>query len=362
MNYTNNSLYLTDYEYQLYARHLVLPNIQISGQKRLKKAKVLFVGAGGLASPTLLYLTAAGIGQIGIIDNDYIELSNLQRQIIYNVHMIGKSKASSAKKQLNALNPLCKIKIYETRLTQSNQFEIIHPYDIVIDSTDNFDTRYIISDTCEILNKVHIYGAVSEFEGQVSIFNYQGGTSYRDIYPLLNYNTERTCSRGGILGIVTGVIGLIQATEAIKIITGIGNIMNQYLLFYNSLNLSFKKKFTCRRNRYVIHNTKINLPSFNFKNILISLENLKNILKNYMHLIYLIDIRNEIEYKKKHLYKAINIPLNKLKKFDNLHILEHSTINKNIVIYCNTSIQSQTASAILTRANIQHLLLYDIAL
>nr|UEQ12017.1 molybdopterin biosynthesis protein [Kumanoa mahlacensis] len=358
----NSTLHLTDYEYQLYARHLMLPNIQTSGQKRLKKAKVLFVGAGGLASPTLLYLNAAGIGQIGIIDNDYIELSNLQRQIIYNVHMIGQTKVISAKKQLKALNPLSKIKIYEAKLTKLNQFDVIHPYDIVIDSTDNFSTRYIISDACEILNKIHIYAAVSEFEGQVSIFNYQGGPSYKDIYPLSNYNLERTCSRGGILGIVPGLVGLIQATETIKIITGIGNILNKDLLFYNSLNLSFKKIPTYRTNRYLINQTKTGLLTFNIKKILVYTANLKNMVKNRMDFIYLIDIRNEIEYKKKHLYKAINIPLNKLIKIDNLNTLKQNTINKTIIIYCNTNIKSQSASVILTRANIQHLLLCNINL
>jgi sulfur-carrier protein adenylyltransferase/sulfurtransferase len=358
-NYTYSKK-LNSYEYQLYARQLILPQIQIEGQERLKQSKILFIGTGGLASAALLYLAACGIGKIGLVDNDIIELSNLQRQIIYNTFMIGQLKVTSAKNQLQQINPICNVEIHKLKLTSLNSFKTIQPYDIIIDGTDNFEARYIISDTCKLLHKIHIYGAIFEFEGQVSIFNYRGGPSYKEISPLLQTNTVRKCSIGGVLGVIPGLIGIIQATEAIKIITGINVSLSGYLLLYNGLELSFKNLLIRNLNNYL--NLKI-IPKCNrthnytVQHKFISMTQLKDILNTNIKTIYLIDVRNEIEYKIKHLNTAINIPLRKLKKIKNIQKLEQATKNKKLIIYCNNQVRSQAASSILIKAKIKHLLL-----
>jgi sulfur-carrier protein adenylyltransferase/sulfurtransferase len=353
MNRHNDYKALTHYDYELYARHIILPQINIEGQKRLKKSKILFIGAGGLASSSLLYLNAAGVGEIGIIDDDHIQLSNLQRQILYNTEMIGDLKVISAKQELNKLNPNCKITTYNTKFTQCNRFKIIHAYDIIIDSTDNFEVRYIISQTCKILHKIHVYGAVFELQGQVSIFNYQSGPNYKDINTESNYYIKNPCNQSGIIGIVTGLIGIIQATETVKVITGLGHISNGYLLLYNSLDLSLKKIIIKSGNSYRLK------PFIYFSSIkhVLSINKLHSLLKSTPELIYLIDIRNILEYKRKHFNKAINIPFKKLIKKDNIKILQQATRNRSIILYCNNSIQSYTVSGILSQANIKHFLL-----
>nr|QHO64093.1 Molybdopterin biosynthesis protein [Lympha mucosa] len=362
----NKNIYkkkLNSYEYQLYARQLILPQIQTEGQERLKQSKILFIGTGGLASAALLYLVACGIGEIGLVDDDKIELSNLQRQIIYNTFTVGQLKVISAKNQLQQINPICKVQIYNLKLISSNSFKIIQPYDIIIDGTDNFETRYIISDTCKILHKVHIYGAIFEFDGQVSIFNYKGGPSYKEISPLLKVNITRKCSVGGVLGVVPGLIGVIQATEAIKIITGINVSLSGHLLIYNGIELSFKHLLIRNLNNYLGFNNiqnSTNRKNSSLEQQFISFNQLKNILNINIKAIYLIDVRNEIEYKIKHIYTAINIPLRKLKKIHNIKILEQAIKNKKLIIYCNNQVRSQAASIILMKANIEHLLVSNI--
>jgi sulfur-carrier protein adenylyltransferase/sulfurtransferase len=363
MNSNPNSLELTPNEYQLYARHLILPKIQIAGQQRLKTARILFIGAGGLASASLLYLVASGVGNIGIVDNDILEISNLQRQIIFNSEQIGSPKNICAKESLSLLNPYCKINIYNTRLNLSNTYQLIQPYDMVIDSTDNFETRYIINHTCKVLHKVHIYGAIFEFQGQASVFNYRGGPTYSDVYPLISTRSTTQCNQGGVLGVTPGMIGIIQATEAIKIITGIGEILSGTLLLYDSLTMIFKKIQVKTNNQYNINQFHSRIKSFVYADQInrrkLSVTLLLILIKKYSYTIYVIDIRTKIEYDILHLKGAINLPLNKLKQNRNLNLLKSISQYKYITIFCFSKTRSKAASDLLLINKIKHWAVYD---
>jgi sulfur-carrier protein adenylyltransferase/sulfurtransferase len=353
---------LETHEYQLFARQLILPQIQVKGQKRLRESKILFIGAGGLASTALLYLGASGIGQIGLVDSDTIELSNLNRQVIFNTFMLGKFKVTSAKNQLQKINPKCNIQTYKLKLTALNSYKIIQPYDIIIDCTDNFKIRYIISDTCKILHKIHLYGALFEFEGQVSVFNYKGGPSYQDISPILKKNIVRRCDAGGVLGVIPGLVGILQATEALKIITGIKVSLSGYLLVYNAIKISFKNLSIRNLNHYLnikfIKNSK-DISSYHSNRNYISINELQKIQATNTEQIYLIDVRSIIEYQIKHLKTAINIPLKKLKKISNIQKLRDATRDKKLIIYCNNQVRSQAASTILIKADIKHFFIFN---
>jgi adenylyltransferase/sulfurtransferase len=222
-----------------YNRQIILPGIGEEGQKRLKKARVLVVGCGGLGSPVLQYLAAAGTGCLSLVDGDIVSESNLQRQILYATEDIGLLKTEVATKKLQALNPLVNIQNFPCRFHRKNASDLLSKHDLVIDCTDNFETRYLINDVCVEQNKPMVYGAVFEYEGQAAVFNYQGSITYRELFPESPANALPT-STIGVLGIIPGVIGLIQATEALKIITGVGKVLNQ-LLVYNALNTSFLK-------------------------------------------------------------------------------------------------------------------------
>ena len=229
---------LSDDNRQRYARHLVLPSVGEKGQIKLLKSSVLVVGAGGLGSPAMLYLAAAGVGRIGIIDDDFVEESNLQRQIIHSTSSIGDAKAESAAERLRLLNPGIVVTPIVNRLTESNALSVIKDYDIVIDGTDNFASRYLIGDVCEILGKTWIFGSIHRFEGQVSTFNFQDGPNYRDLFPSAPPpELAPNCSEAGVLGVLPGIVGTIQATEAIKVILGIGEVMSGKLLTIDSLKM-----------------------------------------------------------------------------------------------------------------------------
>ena len=219
-----------------YQRHLQLKEIRIEGQKKIRAAKILVVGAGGLGCPTLQYLTASGIGTLGIIDPDVVSLTNLQRQILFREKDLGKNKAQSAKKHLQKLNSEVNIQVFPFALTHKNAAEIIDAFDLVIDGTDNFYTRYLISDQCVLLNKVMIYGALFKFEGQVTVFNYKNGPTYRCLFPSPPKIGEiLNCSEIGVLGVVPGIIGVYQATEALKVVLELGDILSGKLLTINLL-------------------------------------------------------------------------------------------------------------------------------
>ena len=229
-------------EYERYSRHLILPEVGIEGQRRLKAASVLCIGTGGLGSPLLLYLAAAGIGRIGIVDFDVVDFSNLQRQVIHGTSWVNKPKIESAKNRIHEINPFCQVDLYETRLSSDNAMKIIEPYDIVVDGTDNFPTRYLVNDACVLANKPNVYGSIYRFEGQATVFNYEGGPNYRDLYPEPPPpGLVPSCAEGGVLGILPGMIGVIQATETIKIILGKGQTLSGRLLLYNSLDMKFRE-------------------------------------------------------------------------------------------------------------------------
>lgn len=224
-----------------YARHLVLPGVGEEGQKKLLKSSVLVVGAGGLGSPALMYLAAAGVGRIGIVDNDTVSLSNLQRQIIHGLASIGDPKVDSAANWIRSINADIEVTPIQERLTFENSLQILQSFDVIIDGTDNFDSRYLIGDSCEILQKPWIFGSIHRFEGQVSTFNLQGGANYRDLFPEPPPpEFAPNCSEAGVFGVLPGIIGTIQATEAIKIILDIGDPLGGKLLTLDALTMNFR--------------------------------------------------------------------------------------------------------------------------
>lgn len=227
-----------------YNRQIILPDFGLAGQEKLKAASVLVIGAGGLGAPNLLYLTAAGIGQIGIIDFDEVSLSNMHRQVLFTEEEIGKNKAEMAKKRLALLNPEVSFKVFDQPITTLNALDIIEQYDLVVDGSDNLPTRYLVNDACYLLDKPLVYGAIFRFEGQVSVFNYvtssgERGPNYRDLFPSPPPpDMVPSCSEGGVLGVLPGIIGSMQANEAIKIITGIGTTLSGKLFLYDAQDVS----------------------------------------------------------------------------------------------------------------------------
>lgn len=224
-----------------YARHISLPDVGVEGQQKIDESKVLVIGAGGLASPVLLYLAAAGVGEIGIIDDDIVDLSNLQRQIIHSEAEIGKLKVESAKQRIASINSSVKITTWNVRLTPDNAQDICSNWDLIIDGTDNIPTRYLVDDICMIIGIPWVYGSIYRFEGQVSVFNYQDGPCYRDLFPEPPpANLIPSCADGGVFGVLPGIIGSLQATEAIKIILNRGQILTGKLLVYDAEAMSFR--------------------------------------------------------------------------------------------------------------------------
>ncbi len=236
-------------EHLRYSRHLVLPEVGIAGQEKLKAGSVLLVGAGGLGSPLALYLAAAGVGRIGIADFDKVDLSNLQRQVLHDTSAVGRRKTESAKERLARINPHVRIDTFEERLTSANALSILKGYDVVADGTDNFPTRYLVNDACVLLDIPNVYGSVFRFEGQASVFHYRGGPCYRCLYPEPPPpGMVPSCAEGGVLGVLPGLIGMVQATETIKILLGKGETLSGRLLLYDALGMSFRT-MKLRRNR-----------------------------------------------------------------------------------------------------------------
>lgn len=223
-----------------YSRHLLLPEIGLAGQEKLKRARVLVIGAGGLGSPSSLYLAAAGVGTLGIVEFDTIDASNLQRQILYTTYQVGESKAQKAKERLSSLNPEIQINIHEQRFNAESAMDLLATYDIVVDGTDNFSTRYLVNDACVMAQKPNVYGSIFRFEGQSSVFSFNGGPCYRCLFPEApSAQAVPNCAEGGVLGVMAGIIGCIQANECIKIICSIGKTLRERLLVFDSLAMSF---------------------------------------------------------------------------------------------------------------------------
>jgi sulfur-carrier protein adenylyltransferase/sulfurtransferase len=233
---------LTVDEVRRYSRHLIIPEVAMTGEKRLKNSKVLAIGAGGLGSPALLYLAAAGVGTLGVIDFDTVDESNLQRQIIHGQSDIGKSKAQSARESIVEINPLINVVLHEERLDNDNIFEIFRQYDLIIDGTDNFATRYLVNDACVLLGKPYIWGSIYRFDGQASVFWSEYGPCYRCLYPEPPPpGMVPSCAEGGVLGVLCAAIGSIQATEAVKLLMGIGDPLVGRLLIYDALEMSYRE-------------------------------------------------------------------------------------------------------------------------
>ena len=231
-------------ELERYSRHLILPEFNIEGQRKLKQAKVLVVGSGGLGSPLLLYLAAAGVGKIGIVDNDKVEETNLQRQVLFGMQEIGSAKVETAKRRMLDLNPHIQIETYEALFTSSNALDILQGYDIVADGTDNFPTRYLVNDAAVLLGIPNVYASIFRFEGQVSVFNYthpngELGPNYRDLYPTPPPpGAVPSCAEGGVLGVLPGIIGSMQALEVIKVLSGVGEPLSGRIFIYDALDFS----------------------------------------------------------------------------------------------------------------------------
>ncbi len=232
---------LTDSERSRYARHLVLPEIGEAGQRKLRSSSVFIVGAGGLGSPVAMYLAAAGVGRIGLADFDRVDSSNLQRQILYGESSVGKRKLDAARERLSDLNPHVRVETFNEALTSRNALQLLEPYDVVVDGTDNFPTRYLVNDACALLGKPNIYGSVYRFEGQASVFDARRGPCYRCLYPEPPpAHLVPSCAEGGVLGVLPGIIGTIQAAEAIKLIADVGEPLIGRLLMFDALAMSFR--------------------------------------------------------------------------------------------------------------------------
>src|SRR5215216_5593570 len=233
---------LSNEEVLRYSRHLILPDVGITGQRRLKQARVLLVGAGGLGSPAALYLAAAGVGHLGLVDFDRVDVTNLQRQVLHGTSDVGRPKLASARDRLVNLNPYVRLETYETRLTSANALELFADYDLVVDGTDNFATRYLVNDACVLLGKPNVYGSIFRFEGQASVFATDDGPCYRCLFPEPPPpGLVPSCAEGGVLGILPGTIGTIQATETIKLLLGIGEPLVGRLLLYDALDMRFRE-------------------------------------------------------------------------------------------------------------------------
>ena len=360
------SIQLDKDEYQRYSRHIILPEVGLEGQKRLKAASVLCIGTGGLGSPLLLYLAAAGIGRIGIVDFDIVDSSNLQRQIIHGTSWIGKPKIESAKNRILEINPICQVDLYNTILTSENALEIMAPYDVIIDGTDNFQTRYLTNDACVLLNKPNVYGSIFRFEGQASVFNYQGGPNYRDLFPEPPPpGMVPSCAEGGVLGVLCGIIGTIQATEAIKIILGKGTTLSGRLLVYDALNMKFRElKIGLLPERPVIEKL-IDYDQFcgikqepqetmEIKEITVS--QLKQILDGEEFQKYLlIDVRNPNEYDIAKIPGSILVPLPDIEDGKGIEKVKELLNGHQLIAHCKMGGRSAKALAILAQNGIEGL-------
>jgi adenylyltransferase/sulfurtransferase len=356
-------------EYERYARHIILPEVGLEGQKRIKAASVLCIGTGGLGSPLILYLAASGIGRIGIVDFDIVDTSNLQRQIIHGTSWVGKPKIESAKHRILEINPNCQVDLYETRLSADNALDIVAPYDIVIDGTDNFPTRYLTNDACVLLNKPNIYGSIFRFEGQATVFNYEGGPNYRDLYPEPPPpGMVPSCAEGGVLGVLPGIIGTIQATETIKIILGADNTLSGRLLLFNAWEMKFRElKLRPNPVRPVIEKL-IDYEQFcgipqaqaqeakakkEFQEI--TVHDLKFLLDSHPHDFVLIDVRNPNEYEIAKIPNSVLIPLSDIENGEGVQkIRELIDVNGHrLIAHCKMGGRSTKALQILKQAGIE---------
>ena len=346
---------LTNDEVRRYSRHLIMPEVGVEGQRRIKAAKVLCVGAGGLGSPAALYLAAAGVGTLGLIDFDAVDFSNLQRQVLYSTDDVGRPKLKAAADRLHGLNPNIRVVQHETMLNSSNAMEIFRDYDIVVDGADNFPTRYLVNDACSLLGKPNVYGSIFRFDGQVSIFATKGGPCYRCLYPEPPPpGLVPSCAEGGVLGVLPGVVGTIQATEAVKLIIGQGETLVGRLLLFDALAMSFRTLKLKRDPNCPVcgdHPTVTKLidyeqfcgitppskheapPPADFE---ITVHDLETRLKKGD--VWLLDVREPREYEINRIEGSTLIPLGELPKR-----LDEIPKDRDIVVQCKTGVRSAKA-------------------
>ena len=352
---------LTPPEVARYSRHLIMPEVALHGQKRLKSARILLIGAGGLGSPLGLYLAAAGIGRIGLVDFDVVDFSNLQRQVLHGTPDVGRPKLQSARERLQAINPEVQIDLYETRLTSANALGIFEPYDIVIDGTDNFPTRYLVNDACVLLKKPNVYGSIFRFDGQASVFHPPHGPCYRCLYPEPPPPGEvPSCAEGGVLGILPGLIGCIQATEAVKLILGKGSPLIGRLLLYDALQMTFQE-FKVRRNPKCpacgdqpsitqlidyeqfcgLRGQEAAAPAATDSQSEVTVEELKQRLDHHQA-VFILDVRNPEEYQICRIPGSTLIPLPELpRRFRELDS------EREIIVHCKSGMRSLKAQQFL---------------
>ena len=335
-----------------YSRHLIIPEVGVPGQKRLKNAKVLVVGAGGLGSPALLYLAAAGVGTLGIIDFDVVDESNLQRQVIHGVSDLGKPKALSAKESIVEINPHVNVILHEERLDSDNALDIFRPYDLVLDGTDNFATRYLVNDACVLLGKPYVWGSIYRFEGQVSVFWDEHGPNYRDLYPVPPPpGMVPSCAEGGVLGVLCASIGSVMVTEAIKLITGIGESLLGRLMVYDALEMSYRT-IKIRKDPKAEPVTRL-IDYEEFCGVVsdeaqqaafgstITVADLKEMLDAGKD-PYLVDVREPVEYEIVKIPGGVLIPKDRILSGEALAELPQ---DKPLVLYCKTGVRSAEALA-----------------
>jgi sulfur-carrier protein adenylyltransferase/sulfurtransferase len=366
LNPNLDEIQLTKDDYERYSRHLILPEVGLEGQKRLKAASILCVGTGGLGSPLLLYLAAAGVGRLGIVDFDVVDFSNLQRQVIHGTSWVGKPKIESAKNRILEINPYCQVDLYETQFTAENALGIAEPYDIIIDGTDNFPTRYLVNDTCVLLNKPNVYGSIFRFEGQATVFNYEGGPNYRDLYPEPPPpGLVPSCAEGGVLGILPGIIGVIQATEAIKIILGQGTTLSGRLLLFNALDMKFRElKLRPNPVRPVIdklidYEMFCGIPQAKAAEAEqqaaipeMTVTDLKQVLDSGEKDYVLLDVRNPNEYEIARIPGSVLVPLPDIENGQGVEKVRSLLNGQRLIVHCKMGGRSMKALGILKGAGI----------
>jgi adenylyltransferase/sulfurtransferase len=345
---------LTIDEVRRYSRHLIIPDVAMTGQKRLKNAKVLCVGAGGLGSPALMYLAAAGVGTLGIVEFDVVDESNLQRQIIHGQSDIGRAKAESARDTVAEINPLVKVVLHNVRLDNSNVLEIFGQYDLIVDGTDNFATRYLVNDACVLLDKPYVWGSIYRFDGQASVFWDSHGPNYRDLYPdPPPPGMVPSCAEGGVLGVLCASIGSIMATEAIKLITGVGETLLGRLMIYDALEMSYHE-VSIRKDPNAPKITQL-IDYEAFCGVVseeaqaaamgstITATELKELIDSDKP-IALIDVREPAEWEIVRIPGATLIPKDEILRGDALAGLPQ---DRQIVMYCKTGVRSaETLAAV----------------
>ena len=337
-----------------YSRHLILPDVGVPGQEKLKAARVLLIGAGGLGSPAALYLAAAGVGTLGLVDFDNVDVTNLQRQILHGTKDVGRPKLLSARERIADVNPHVRLETYETALTSKNALDILSGYDIVVDGTDNFATRYLVNDACVLLGKPNVYGSIFRFEGQASVFALPDGPCYRCLFPEPPPpGLVPSCAEGGVLGVLPGLVGTIQATEAIKLILGVGEPLVSRLLYFDALKMKFRE-FKLRRDPQCpvcgdsptitepidyeqFCGVATNIPT-------VSVRELKQKLDAHEN-FQLVDVREPFEHELARIDSARLIPLGELP--DRLNELDRNCLT---IVHCHSGQRSAQAVGLLRDA------------